>query len=134
MSTSVGKIVKIKASYYDSKSKTMKIKSRPAMIVRAPDSNQIDNDYIVLPISKISHSHMIDTVYDIKIEKSKYPNLKLYEAVCYIRTHKQVVVNENDILLNSSDIISDLKIEYIELYEEIFRKMNDFQENIVCNM
>lgn len=59
MNTSPGQIVKVRRPYYDSATRSTRFKTRPAMIVRVPAANEIDNDYIILPISKISYSEMI---------------------------------------------------------------------------
>lgn len=133
MNTSPGQIVKVRRPYYNSATRSTRFKSRPAMIVRVPAANEIDNDYIILPISKISYSEMISQEYDIKIEKQAYPKLNLSEDVSYIRTHKQTVANPSDMLLNEPDVASNLKIEYPDLYYEILEKMASFQENIICN-
>lgn len=83
---------------------------------------------MALPISRVSISAMIDTEYDIKVEKSLYPNVNLSAEISYVRTHKQTVVNRKDM----GDEIGDLKKDYPDLYIEIIAKVEKFQKELIA--
>ena len=64
----IGKICKAITPFYDFKSHKMKNKSRPALVLAKADNE----DYVVIPISKVSHSENIDSYYDVKIDPLNY--------------------------------------------------------------
>jgi len=73
----IGKICKAITPFYDFKSHKMKNKSRPALVLAKADNE----DYVVIPISKVSHSENIDSYYDVKIDPLNYPNTKLTQIL-----------------------------------------------------
>lgn len=117
----IGKIFRCFVPYYDSQKSAMSIKSRPALVLAKAD----DGDYIILPVSTITHKENINPKYDIKVEPVEYPKLK-FQKVSYIRTHKQTVVHRTDI----GSEISDLRAEYEDLYLEVLQKREEFNESI----
>lgn len=113
----IGKICKISTPYYDNANKKMSFKVRPALVIAQADSA----DYVILPISTITHKENIDPEYDIKIDPSIYPNLNL-NKISYVRTHKQTIVHRASI----TGIISDFRTEYEEFYLDVLIKRDDF--------
>lgn len=67
----IGKIYKTLAPFYDTKSKSMSFKHRPALVIAMADSD----DVVVLPISSITHRQNIHPSYDVQIDPSQYPKL-----------------------------------------------------------
>lgn len=117
----IGQIRKVLTPFYDRKTGRMEIKSRPGLVIAAADSD----DYVILPVSKVSDQRRIDPEYDIKVDPSDFPNLSL-NCVSYIRTHKQTVVHR----ASMGDMISNLKQHYEELYLTVLEKREQFSEEI----
>ena len=117
----IGEIRKIITPFYDQKAHRMSMKSRPGLIIAQADSD----DYILLPISKVSDQRKIDPDYDIKVDPSVYPMLSL-NCVSYIRTHKQTVVHSAEI----GDRISNMKVDCEDLYLEVLAKRDQFSAEI----
>ena len=117
----IGKICKAITPFYDFKSHKMKNKSRPALVLAKADNE----DYVVIPISKVSHSENIDSYYDVKIDPLNYPNTKLTQ-ISYARTHKQTVIHTAELI----DPFCDLKSEYPDLYQKILKKRAEFSKEI----
>lgn len=113
----IGKICKISTPYYDSVKKRMSFKTRPALVIAQADCG----DYVILPVSTITHKGNIDPDFDIPIDPSVYPKLNL-NKISYVRTHKQTIAHRSSII----SVISDLRTEYEELYLEILIKREDF--------
>lgn len=70
----------------------------------------------------------IDTYYDIKIDSISYPKLKL-KKISYVRTHKRTSINQASI--DKSNIIGDLKTDYEELFLEILKKVEEFDNEVI---
>lgn len=117
----IGEIRKIITPYYDLRQGRMCTKSRPALIIAQADTD----DYIVLPISRISRQNNRDAIYDIEVNPVNYPLLNL-NAVSYIRTHKQTVIHRAEI----GDLIGELKYNYEEFYLHILELHERFSEEI----
>lgn len=117
----IGEIRKALTPFYDKATHKMSIKSRPALIIAAADSD----DYIVLPISKISDSRRIHPEYDIKLDSPTYTELNL-KCVSYVRTHKQTIMHS----ANIGDKIADLKSSHPDLYIDIVAKNEKFNKEI----
>lgn len=117
----IGTIRKVRTPFYDVRSDQMGFKSRPGLIIANADTN----DYVVLPVSRVTRSENINPIYDVKIDPALFPALNL-NAVSYIRTHKQTVVNRAQIL----DEISNLKATYEDLYLDILQKREEFSKEI----
>lgn len=70
----------------------------------------------------------IDTYYDIKIDPTFYPKLKL-KKISYVRTHKRTSIHQSSI--DKSNIIGDLKTDYEELFLEILKKVEEFDNEVI---
>lgn len=108
--------------FYDAKAKKMSFKNRPVLIVGKAD----DKDYIILPISRVTNQHNLDSNYDVPIDPVDVPLMNLTQR-SYIRTHKQAVVNEGQLTRQ----IVDFRKEYLDIYVDVISKMKDFQEALV---
>lgn len=119
----IGEIRKFRTQFYDIANHRQSFKVRPGLIIAAADSE----DYVVLPVSKISDVRRRDPEYDVPIVPAQYPKLNLSSAfVSYVRTHKQTVIHVAQI----GDKISDAKEEYEDLYLNILEKRAKFSEEI----
>lgn len=107
--------------FYNVGSGKYDFKKRPVLIIGTADFG----DYNVLPISRITKSSNMDSDYDIQVDPSIYPNLKL-STLSYIRVHKQTVVNKAT--LNE---ISNLKSEYPILYNLILDKLEEYNTTMI---
>ncbi len=110
--------------YYNGQTNRMDFKKRPVLIIGQSDMT----DYVILPISRVTNSANIDSDYDIPIEPSDVPLMKL-RAKSYIRTHKQSVVHSGELITQ----IVDFKLEYPEIYLDVLAKMGDFQKKLMDN-
>lgn len=119
----IGKIYRSITDYYDLPTNTTKKKSRPVLIL----SNPRNNDYTVLPLSTIGRRENVDLEYDIKLDPTLFPKLRL-NKVSYIRTHKRLVVHRASLDITSS--LGDIKTDYPDLYLEIIEKMMNYN-NII---
>lgn len=119
----IGKICKARTPFYDNLRGKMSIKTRPVLIIAKADSN----DYVVLPVSSITYPANIHPKYDIKVEPSLYPKLKLNKT-SFIRTHKQTVIYRSDI----GDKIGDLKSDYEDLFLEILVMREEFSKLVAA--
>lgn len=117
----IGKICYTLTPFYDAVNQQNSFKSRPALIIANADSE----DYVILPISKITHKNRIDLDYDISVDPAVYPKLNL-KCVSYVRTHKQTVIHRSQI----AKIIGDMKSEYEELYLNVLEKREIFSNKI----
>lgn len=117
----IGKIYKTLAPFYDTKSKSMSFKHRPALVIAMADSD----DVVVLPISSITHRQNIHPSYDVQIDPSQYPKLML-KKVSYVRTHKQLTIHKKEV----SSLIADLRSEYPDLYLDILIKREAFSQDV----
>lgn len=114
----IGKIYWSIIPYFDVKKGRNSYKRRPVLII----GDIRNDDYTVLPISKVSKKQYLDSVYDVKVKQVDYPNLKL-TCDSYIRVHKQTTVHRAML----RDEISDLKCAYEDLYLsvlELFEQRN----------
>lgn len=117
----IGEIRKIITPFYDRSSGRQKFKSRPGLVIAAADSQ----DYVILPISKVSDSSKIDHEYDVKVDPALYVDLHL-NCVSYVRTHKQTIIH----IAQIGDRISDMRAIYTELYGGIIAKREAFSREI----
>ncbi len=114
----IGKIYWSIIPYFDVKKGRNSYKRRPVLII----GDIRNDDYTVLPISKVSKKQYLDSVYDVEVKQVDYPNLKL-TCDSYIRVHKQTTVHRAML----RDEISDLKCAYEDLYLsvlELFEQRN----------
>jgi len=117
----IGEVRNIRVPYYDKVKKAMGFKVRPAIIIANADAD----DYVVIPVSKVSDPSKIDPVYDVPVDPAQYPMLGL-TVKSYIRTHKQTVVHTTLI----SKCLGDIKVNYEELFLEVLEKREDFSKSI----
>lgn len=118
----IGKIYVSVIPYYDNVSHSNSYKKRPVLIIGGPRNN----DYTVLPISRVSNRANLDADYDIEIDPANYPLLNL-NAVSYVRTHKQTTVHRASLTTQ----IADLKNDYEDLYLDVLEKLETFNKQIV---
>lgn len=119
---SVGKAYWAVVQYYDSASSEMKFKKRPIIVIGKADNN----DLVVLPISSITKRYNRNAKYDYQIDPIDYPKLRL-KHTSFIRTHKQTVLHEAEIVTE----ICDFKNEYEEAFLEIITRVSEFQEGLI---
>lgn len=117
----IGEIRKVLTPYYNRTTHRLEIKSRPGLIIAQSDSD----DFVVLPVSKVSDHRKIDPDYDIKVDPAVYPALGL-NCVSYVRAHKQTVIHQAEI----GDKISDMRSCCEDLYLEILTKRAQFNEEV----
>lgn len=102
----------------------MSFKNRPVLIVGKADQD----DYVILPISRVTNSANLDADYDYKIEPADVPLMNL-KQISYIRTHKQSIVHAGELTRE----IVDFRKEYEDKYIDVIEKMEEFQRKIVNN-
>lgn len=100
----------------------MGFKKRPVLIVGQAD----ENDYVILPISRVTNRANIDSYYDLQITEENTPLMKLTQT-SYIRTHKQSVVHKGELIKE----IVDFKNEYPDIFIEVIAKMEEFQKKVI---
>jgi len=120
----IGKIYASMVEFFDIRTNTTKIKSRPVLIL----SSTRNNDYTILPISTITNKVNMDTDYDIKIDPVSYPKLKL-KQISYVRTHKRTFIHQASI--DRNNVIGDLKKDYEELFLKILEKVQEFDNKVI---
>lgn len=108
--------------YYDSSAHRMAFKKRPVLIIGKADKN----DYIVLPISRVTRQEHIDQRYDFEMQVTDYPKLSL-KNTSYIRTHKQSVANIGEL----ANQIADFKNEYPDAFVEVIALVEEFQKKLI---
>lgn len=118
----IGKVYLSVVDFYDSRLQAMSKKTRPVLIVGGPH----ESDYIVLPISTITHRANLNAYYDILIPPQDRAALNLPKE-CFIRTHKQLTVHSASLLKLKGDMRSDVP----DLYLDAISKMEEFQKEIV---
>ena len=118
----IGKIYSSLTPYYYIKTGQNKFKKRPVLIISGPRNN----DYTVLPISRISKKENIDDYYDVEVSPEEYPKLNL-NSTSYVRTHKQTVIHRGSL----SGEIGDLRGEYEDLYHLILKRLEEFNTYIM---
>lgn len=118
----IGKAYVSVTPFYDSRKKKKDFKKRPVLVVGQADVN----DYIVLPISKISISANINSYYDVPMEIADYPLMKL-QYKSYIRTHKQTVIHGAELVHE----ITDFRNSYPDTYLDVMIKVEEFQKQLV---
>jgi hypothetical protein len=99
------------------------LKSRPSLIIGKTDAD----DYVILPISKISNRRKINPEYDLPLNSSVYPILGLTESISYIRTHKPVPVHISDL----KSEIGDMKSAYPDLFLQVLERYEDFSRSLI---
>ena len=100
--------------YYDVKVRKNKFKYRPIIIIAEAGQN----DWVTLPVSKVSHQECIDLEYDVKITPTEYPLMNL-SCNSYIRTHKQTITHCASI----TKVIVNIKKRYPNSYGKVIDKV-----------
>lgn len=118
----IGKAYVCTFPFYDMKRGKMSYKNRPILIIGKADSS----DYVVLPISRVTQRHRLDSEYDLEITADKFPRMSLKQT-SYIRTHKQQIANNAEL---SYEIV-DFKEEYPETFSIILEKVEQFQNQML---
>lgn len=108
--------------FYDNTKCAMGFKCRPVLIVGQADAN----DYVVLPISRVTNAGNRDSYYDVPLVPADVPLMNL-KQVSYVRTHKQAVVH----IAELTKEIVDFKNAYPDTYLDILAKMEEFQKGII---
>lgn len=122
----IGKIYPSFFQFKDKATGVVSIKSRPMLIIAEPIG--MDTEYNVLPVSTVSRKEFLRLDYDVPIEKSKFPLLKLNND-SYIRVHKQTIVYRTEI--DFRNCIGDLKLNYSETFFEVLEKLRSFENKII---
>ena len=99
----------------------MGFKKRPVLLIAQADTD----DYNIIPISRVTNRHNLDSVYDVMIDPAVYPNAGLAE-LSFARTHKQTTVHTGEI----DGHISDLKSVYPDLYLYILEMREQYSAEI----
>lgn len=115
----IGKIYSSVFPFYDSQKQANSFKKRPVLIVGGPRNN----DYTVLPISRVTKKANLDLEYDLEVDPTKYPLLHLNE-ISYVRVHKQTTVHKASL----TSVIGDMKGEYEDLYLNVLEKLEEFNK------
>lgn len=114
-----GQIRKVRFPYYDAKTKKMKYKARPFLLVkREPGDYTNMSDYTGLPISRITNSIHVSLMYDYIIEEENFPVCNLTSFPSYVRCHKISNVSSKQID-SVGNCICDFNIHYPEELNEI---------------
>ena len=85
-----------------------------------------NDDFVVLPLSTITHQNKKDINFDIEVSSTNYPLLNL-SKISYIRTHKQLIIHKTNFyyeICNLKTIYPDLFIEILLKIETISKKNN----------
>ncbi|MBJ6744911.1 hypothetical protein JEQ21_00310 [Streptococcus sp. 121] len=78
----IGKIKSSRFPYYDSKTRAIRFKNRPVLILNIEKETGF-TDLTVLPVSSITIRKNIDKKFDLEIKSSEYPLLELSKEVSY---------------------------------------------------
>lgn len=113
--------------YYDSREKRNKFKARPMLMIKKIE-DIFNSDYSALPVSKISDSTKIDSLYDVKITTQEFPDTNLKANPSYIRCNKLTTVSFVNI--DKTSAICDFSGEYIKEYDKIVDKVKVFLEDL----
>lgn len=124
MSNKIGKMYYSEVKFYDMKLKKNSTKQRPVLLINKSDAT----DYTALPISTISNSNHINTIYDYKVDPAIFTKSGLIK-ISYIRTNKQLNVNLGDL----GNFISDFKNDYPEEFEEVIKLNGTFNLSTITN-
>lgn len=123
----VGKLYPSYFRYKDPKTKSIKFKSRPILIIAEP-TGQFDTEYIVLPVSTLSNPIFFEKEFDIQLKVCDYSKLSISRD-CYVRTHKQTTMYRSNIDFHKC--IGDLKTDYPEVFSLILKKLRDYENGII---
>lgn len=117
----IGEIRWALTPFYDRVAQCNSFKKRPALLLAKADQD----DFVALPVSRITRQQYINSVYDIKVDPAQYPKLEL-TAISYVRTHKQTIIHAGEI----DGYIGNIKDDYPDLYLDILEKREKFSDEI----
>lgn len=123
----VGCIFTVAFRYYDIKSNKVRAKKRPFLIIKE-EQGRPPVDLSALPVSSISDSSRINSIYDVKVDRNQNPKLNLSREVSYIRANKVQTINETDLI---DKICDDMRDEYPLLYSEISSKVAEYYADVL---
>ena len=112
--SSIGKIYTSILPYFDIKTRKIKYKGRPVLIIAEPIG--ADTEYTILPVSSISNPMYYNAIYDTELKLEDYPKLSLTKK-SYIRSHKQTTVYKSSI--DFAQCIGDVKESYPRIFTEL---------------
>lgn len=118
----IGKAYVSVFKYYDLKTSKMAFKKRLVLVIGEADQS----DYVVLPISRVTRKENLHSYYDFEVKKEEYGLLNLTQT-SYVRTHKQTVIHEGELVKE----IIDMKQSYPDAYREIIRRVGEFQRELI---
>lgn len=116
----IGKIYISEIPYFDKETGKHGKKQRPILIILEPP---VEQELTVLPVSTIPNKKYFDEKYDVLLEKTNYPKLKLSRD-SYIRTHKQTTVYKP----TCNCCLGNLKSDYPETYNDALQRLKMFDE------
>lgn len=122
----IGKIKSSRFPYYDSKTRAIRFKNRPVLILNIEKETGF-TDLTVLPVSSITIRKNVDKKFDLEIKSSEYPLLELSKEVSYIRCGKLTTINSKDL---GFSMASDLKSHYPKLWSTIIDNVKLFINGI----
>lgn len=122
----IGKIVKIRLPYYDTKNSKVSFKVRPGLIIGC-EKDQYPCDFSYLPVSKIKDKTKRHFIYDLELNRKNCKVLSLNHFPSFIRCHKVSTVYCTDVDKNH---ISDLKDLKPSLFHEIKSTFDTFATNL----
>lgn len=126
MRINIFSIINVRFPYYDSRLRSMRFKKRPALVLRR-ESDSINADLTVLPVSSVTHRENLSVVYDVEVRRDLHPDLNLNRDISYIRVHKPYTVNSSECI---EVICEDVRI-YEDLIKNILDKFEDFAGGII---
>ena len=118
----IGKIYISICKYFDKNTKQNRFKQRPVLIIGQADKF----DFVVLPISTVTNKDNLNEKYDFELQPNEFPLIGL-KRVCYIRTHKQTIINRADLKRK----IIDFQAEYSDTYKTVLKKVKEFQNEFL---
>ena len=118
----IGRLYTSVFPFYDNKLRKMSYKSRPVLIVGQADKN----DYVILPVSRVTNQNNLDRYYDVPLEPKDYP-LTNFKQRSFVRTHKQYTIHKAELVKE----IIDFQNTYPDTYLDVIIKMEEFQKNLI---
>lgn len=118
----IGRLYTSVFPFYDNQLHKMSYKSRPVLIVGQADQN----DYVILPVSRVTNQNNLDHYYDVPLEPKNYPLTNLKQR-SFVRTHKQCTIHQAELVKD----IMDFRNTYPDTYLDIILKMEEFQKNLI---
>ncbi|UXR79387.1 MULTISPECIES: type II toxin-antitoxin system PemK/MazF family toxin [unclassified Staphylococcus] len=115
----VGKIVKIRLPYFNSKTNQVSYKSRPALIIGC-EKKQFPCDFTYLPISKVTSESNRHLFYDFEIDENNGSHLNLHHTPSFIRCHKVGTAHCSEVSKNTISDLSKLRPDVFDEIKSIF--------------